>query len=137
MDLLTRYRRHVWRVMLLEEAACACFKLLNIRYFQHDVELVAHLAASCTLIAWDYQDTEFSIQYLDTKRNLEVATVGSTSVVGFAPCCPASPRLPNAVRGRTACANLPELAGVGQVGARAAQVNTHGDLSPHGQMAHT
>ena len=100
-------------------------------------ELVALLTGSYTLFAWDSQHTKFTIQFLDTKRNLEVAPVGSTSVVGFAPRCPASPRLPNAVRGRTACANLPELAGVGQVGARSAQVNTHGDLSPHGQMAHT
>ena len=99
--------------------------------------MIAFFAGSFTLIEWDFQDTEFTIQFLDTKRNLEVAPIGSTSAVGYAPCCPASPRLPHAVRGRTACVNLPELAGVGQVGARAAQVNTHGDLSPHGQMAHT
>lgn len=98
---------------------------------------VVLLARSCTLMRWDFQDTEFSIQFLDTKRNLEVAPHGSTSGLGFAPCCPASPRLPHAVRGRTACVNFPVLAGVGQMGARAAQVNTHGDLSPHGQMAHT
>lgn len=31
-------------------------------------ELVALLAASCTLGAWDSQDIKFTIQYLDTKR---------------------------------------------------------------------
>jgi hypothetical protein len=30
--------------------------------------MVAIFVASCTLGAWDYKDTEFSIQYLDTKR---------------------------------------------------------------------
>lgn len=106
-------------------------------FLQRARELVALLAGSCTLLAWDSQHTKFTIQFLDTKRNLEVAPVGSTSAVGFAPCCPASPRLPHAVRGRTACVNLPELAGVGQMGALAAQVNTHDDLSPNSQMAHT
>lgn len=33
--------------------------------------------------------------------------------------------------------NLPELAGVGLSGARAAQGDTHGDLPSHGQVAHT
>lgn len=31
-------------------------------------QLVALLAVSCTLIAWDSQDTRFTIQFLDTKR---------------------------------------------------------------------